>query len=520
MNVGMIKLNLALLTNVKCSNRVLVTQVPLLNVVSLRMFAAAKRKKDEESNGVKCNYDPAKSNYDAIKDAAWKDGEKVPYIYFATTLKSIEENSSRLKMMEILSNYFWSVLKKSPDDLLPSIYLCLNKLGPSYEGLELGIGESMLIKALADATGRKSEQIKNDIKNKGDLGLVAEASRTTQTTLFQPQRLTVQSVFKGFREIAEFTGHSSANKKLQKIQSLLVACRDCEARYLIRSLAGKLRIGLAEQSLLVALSQSLYLAGEKTGKISRGTDSFKKKVEEISSVLKTVYVRCPNYEKIVKVILEEGWQALPDRCQLTPGIPLQPMLAHPTKGVDEVLRRFNQAKFTCEFKYDGERAQIHVLPDKSTQIFSRNQENNTSKYPDIISRIPEVLKEGVESCILDCEAVAWDRQEKHILPFQVLSTRKRKDATEEDIKVQVCLFAFDLLYLNGESLVTSSFRDRRQKLQDNFNQVEGKFMLATSKDVESTDEIQEFLEESIKGKKSESTSCRSYCLKPKSHLFS
>lgn len=115
------------------------------------------------------------------------------------------------------------------------------------------------------------------------------------------------------------------------------------------------------------------------------------------------------------------------------------MLACPTRGVADVLQKFESTKFTCEWKYDGERAQIHLLDGGEVRIYSRNQENNTSKYPDIISRFQSWINPStpVQSAIIDSEAVAWDTEKQHILPFQVLSTRKRKDAIESDIKVQV-----------------------------------------------------------------------------------
>jgi len=99
--------------------------------------------------------------------------------------------------------------------------------------------------------------------------------------------------------------------------------------------------------------------------------------------------------------------------------------------------------------------------------------------------------------ILDCEAVAWDK-EKGIQPFQILSTRKRKDAVESEIKVQVCLFGFDLLYLNGERLVNKNFQERRDLLRENLKEVEGEFYYAKGIDGTSTEEIQVALEDSIK----------------------
>lgn len=202
---------------------------------------------------------------------------------------------------------------------------------------------------------------------------------------------------------------------------------------------------------------------------------------------------------IIPVLLREGIAELPKHCKLTPGIPLKPMLAHPTKGVSEVLQRFDGLKFTCEWKYDGERAQIHINDSGEVSIYSRNQENNTSKYPDVISRLDACKTEKVVSCILDCEAVAWDKEKKQILPFQILSTRKRKDANEADIKVQVCVFMFDLLYLNGEPLVREPFAKRRELLKEHFKEEEGQWHFATSMDTKTIEEVQEFLEESVKG---------------------
>lgn len=297
-------------------------------------------------------------------------------------------------------------------------------------------------------------------------------------------------------------------KKIDKMQSIFVSCRHSEARFFIRSLLGKLRIGLAEQSLLQAIAQACALTPpnqkEYPPKILqsvKGESALKEKVDEVSLIIKTVYCQCPNYDKIITVLLSDGIDALLDKCKMTPGTPLKPMLAHPSKGVQEVLNRFGNIKFTCEYKYDGERAQIHLHNDGTVNIFSRNQENNTTKYPDIISRIDMVQKPDatVTSFILDCEAVAWDCDKKQILPFQQLSTRKRKDAKEDDIKVQVCVFMFDLLYLNGKPLVTLPFIKRRELLREHFCETEGVWLFATSIDTSDIDEVQEFLEISVKG---------------------
>ncbi|XP_034742678.1 DNA ligase 1 isoform X2 [Etheostoma cragini] len=459
-----------------------------------------------ESTAGQTDYDPSRPKYHPVDHACWKQGQKVPYLAVARTFEKIEEDSGRLKNIETLSNLLRSVLLLSPDDLLCCVYLCLNQLGPAYLGMELGVGETVLMKAVAQATGRQLDKIKAEAQEKGDLGLVAESSRSNQRMMFQPASLTAGGVFRKLKEIASMSGNSAMNKKIDIIKGLFVACRFSEARYIVRSLAGKLRIGLAEQSVLSALSQAVCLTppgqGLPPAVIDAGkgmsTESRRAWIEEKSLILKQTYCEMPNYDVIIPVLLKDGIDELPNHCKLTPGVPLRPMLAHPTKGVGEVMKRFDEAAFTCEYKYDGERAQIHILESGEVRVFSRNQEDNTSKYPDIISRIPKVKKDSVVSCVLDSEAVAWDREKKQIQPFQVLTTRKRKDVDASEIKVQVCVYAFDLLYLNGESLVRQPLSRRRALLKESFLEVEGEFVFARSIDSDNTDAIAEFLEQSVR----------------------
>jgi DNA ligase-1 len=174
------------------------------------------------------------------------------------------------------------------------------------------------------------------------------------------------------------------------------------------------------------------------------------------------------------------------------------MLGKPAKGIEAILERFAGSLFTIEFKYDGERAQIHLLSDGSVKIYSRNSEDNTGKYPDLVTdTLPAVKDERTVSAIIDTEVVAYDPESKKILPFQTLSTRKRKVVDQATIQVQVCLFAFDLLFHNGKSYLEEPFAVRREVLHSHFKPVEGKFQFAEFKDTNDPEDIQAFLTQSV-----------------------
>ncbi|KAK0532786.1 ATP-dependent DNA ligase Cdc17 [Tilletia horrida] len=442
------------------------------------------------------------------KDSGWKADQPVPYKKLCEAFAEIEATTKRLAILDILTNFFRQVIENRPSELLQTVYLCINRLCPDYEGLELGLGESLIIKAIARSTGRKEADIKKDLTVHGDLGVVAINSRKNQPTMFKPKPLDVPTVFKTLREIAGMSGNKSQDRKIGAIVKLLTACVEQEPKYLIRSLEGKLRIGLAERTVVVALGQAAVFS--KLGNKARNMDSEKlsKLLEEGTNTLKAVQSELPCYDKIVPALLEQGIEGLRESCKLTPGIPLKPMLAKPTKAIGEVLDRFEGKQFTCEYKYDGERAQVHYLEDGTLAVFSRNSENMSVKYPDLVQQIPRCIKEGVKSFVLDAEAVAWKAPEMDaegnvtqpgkLLPFQELSKRKRKDVKAEDIKVKVKLFGFDLLYLNGEPLLQKELKERRRLLAENFKPVENEFEYATHQDCSTVEEIQIFLDASVK----------------------
>ncbi|KAI1335737.1 DNA ligase [Xylariaceae sp. FL0016] len=458
----------------------------------------------------------------------WKEGAPVPYAALCTTFSLIEMTTKRLQIIEYCASFLRQVLRLTPDDFLPVVLLMINKLAPDYAGIELGIGESLIMKAIGETTGRSLQVIKADQKDIGDLGLVAVKSRSTQPTMFKPKSLTVKGVHKGLMDVATIAGGGAQGRKVDLIKKLLSAAdahssgkidihKDkggpSEAKYLVRFLEGKLRLGLAEKSVLVAIAQAVIChEADRKGKVPSTTE-----MEQAEQLLKTVYSELPSWDIIVPAMINDGIMNLKDACKLRPGVPLKPMLAKPTKAITEVLDRFENQTFTCEYKYDGERAQIHyvakersgdyieALPEATKEaaegvasIFSRNSEDLSKKYPDILAKLHTWVKEGTKSFVLDCETVAWDVAEKKVLPFQQLMTRKKKDVKIEDVKVKVCVFAFDLLFLNGEAVVEKPLRERRELMHGAFNAVEGEFAFATSMDGQELEQIQVFLDESVK----------------------
>lgn len=243
------------------------------------------------------------SGNDAYPD--WKPGEPVPYAALCTTFSLIELTTKRLIISSHCSLFLRQVLRLTPQDLLPTVQLMVNKLAADYAGIELGIGESLIMKAIGETTGRSLQIIKADQAEIGDLGLVAAKSRSSQPTMFKPKALTVKGVLDGLMAIATVSGDGSQGRKVAGIKKLLSAAdvalagqgskgvdinKDkggaSETKFIIRFLEGKLRLGLAEKTVLVALSHAMVIHEmERKGKKLPSSEQLAKG----EAILKTVY---------------------------------------------------------------------------------------------------------------------------------------------------------------------------------------------------------------------------------------
>jgi DNA ligase 1 len=259
----------------------------------------------------------------------------------------------------------------------------------------------------------------------------------------------------------------------------------------------QLRIGAVKTTMLIALSRAFQLSrppGADFPLRSQKELAILKKetLAEIwlrgEETVKACFARRPNYNDLIPVLLEIGvCDELLIRCGLALHVPLRPMLGSITRDLSDMLTKLQGRDFSCEYKYDGQRAQVHCDEKGRVSIFSRHLELMTEKYPDLVAIIPQIRGEGVSSFIMEGEVVAVDRQSGDLKTFQTLTNRARKDVAIGSIKVDVCLFAFDLMYLNGEPLLDRPFRERRELLRSLFTEVPLRFTWVKSIDATSQD---------------------------------
>lgn len=443
------------------------------------------------------------------------EGGNATYALLTHAFILVNSTASRIKIVDTLVNALRIIIEADPSSLLPAVWLATNSISPPYIDLELGLGGSAISKALKKVCGLDGPGLKKLYDKHGDAGDVAfEAKKRQSLTLRKPKPLTIKSVFESLHKIANAKGQGSVEAKQRIVERLVQDSRGAEeSRYIVRTLVQHLRIGAVKTTMLIALSRAFLLSkppGATFPLLSSG-QLLKLSKQELADVyapaeelVKACFARRPNYNDLVPTLLEIGvcQSELLLRCGLAMHIPLRPMLGGITRDLNEMLTKLSNREFTCEYKYDGQRAQVHCDENGKVTIFSRHLEVMTDKYPDLVALVPKIRGEGVSSFIIEGEVVAIDQETGELKPFQTLSNRARKDVVIGSVKVDVCLFAFDLMYLNGEELMARSLRERRNLLRSLFIEIPHHFTWVKNLDATSSDEetISDFFKQAVADK--------------------
>jgi DNA ligase-1 len=394
------------------------------------------------------------------------------YSLVAEAYEKIESTTKRLEM----TDYLVGLLKKTPKDIIGKVvYLTQGKLYPDFAGIEIGIAEKLAVKAVARGTGQKESTIEESLRKIGDLGEVAEKflEKRVQASFFQ-KPLTVEGVYQTLDKIAKATGSGSIDQKINLLAGLFADATPKEAKYLVRTATGNLRLGIADMTVLDALA--ITYGG---GKDSR-------------TILERAYNVSSDLGRVAKVAAESGIEGLKN-FKISLGEPIRPMKAERLSSPKEILEKLG-GKCIAEYKYDGERIQAHKDGGHVT-LFSRNLENITGQYPDAAELIGKNIKP--KEAIIEAECVAVNTDTGEMMPFQELMHRRRKYEIEKAIEeYPVSLFVFDVVYVDGKDLTLEPY-PVRHKILEELVQRSDRIQMAKYLETNDPDEMEKFFEEAI-----------------------
>ncbi|KAI9367204.1 ATP-dependent DNA ligase [Aspergillus egyptiacus] len=459
----------------------------------------------EDTLSLSVPFDQSPLLFDSLKyaqelKAHWSaQGGNASYALLTRAFVLANATTSRIKIVDTLVNFIRVLIEGDPSSVLPAVWLATNSISPPYHELELGLGGSSISKAFKKIYGMNSHGLKTLYDKLGDAGDVAfEAKKRQSFTLVKPKPLSIKGVYLSLTKIAMSKGAGSQESKQRIVEKLLQDTRGAEeSRYIVRTLVQNLRIGAVKTTMLIALARAfLFSKPDGASFTVRSREELARLKKEplaelynnAEEIVKASYARHPNYNDLVPCLLEIGiTEELLLRCGLQLHMPLMPMLGSITRDLSEMLTKLQGRDFTCEYKYDGQRAQVHCDEKGKVSIFSRHLEQMTEKYPDLVSLVPQIRGEGVSSFILEGEVVAVDQETGELQAFQILTNRAKKNVDIGAIKVNVCLFAFDLMYLNGTPLLDRPLRERRGLLRSLFVEIPNRFTWVKSLDATSAD---------------------------------
>jgi DNA ligase 1 len=395
----------------------------------------------------------------------------VRYQIVAEAYRDLEAASARLVLIDRLGE----LVRQTPAELLPTVaLLCQGQIAPDFAGVELGVNERLAARAVATAAGVPPEQVLALARDTGDLGLAAERL-LRELDPDRPATLEVRTVFEGLHQVAAAEGTGSQGRKLAGLGSLLQQATPLEARYLVRTCTGSLRLGIGTATILDALAE-VHAGGRKA-----------------RPILERAYNICSDL-RLVASTLTAGGLAEVEAMQVRAGNPVRPMLAQRLSEPAEILARLD-GRCAAEYKYDGIRLQAHRTADGALELYTRRLDRVSTQFPEVVELLDKSL--GPREVILEGEAVAFDPASGELRPFQDVMFRRRKHGISEAVRdFPVSMFCFELLYADGADLTRLPYLERRARLAEAVT-VSERLRLTTAEQVDEEAALERLFEQAV-----------------------
>jgi DNA ligase-1 len=395
------------------------------------------------------------------------------YETLAEAYDEVETTSGSLEKIRIFSEL---LQKADPSEVRQIVALTIGKLHPDWKSEpEIGIAEKMAIQVVASAASVPESEVRKLLQKTGDIGSAAESLllESAQATLFA-QELTVSVVYDTLDQAAKVSGSGSNKIKVSKLVGLLTDAKPIEARYVLRTVTGSLRLGLGHMGLID--SMAMAFTGDK----------------ETRNDIEAAFNVCSDLAKIASILANDGIEAV-RAVRTNVGVPIRMMAAKKLSNPEEIIEKV-LGKALVENKYDGERVQVHKNGDEVV-LYSRRQEVITAQYPDVVELVQNHVK--AETCVMEGECVAVDPSTGKMRPFQELMRRRRKtDIEATQAEVPVALFFFDILYADGKD-VTSLPMLKRRELMEKIVETTERVQLTAAELTDDPERLQAIFEEAI-----------------------
>ncbi len=362
----------------------------------------------------------------------------------AHCFEELDGTSSRLTLIELLTQLFRSI--ERPDEIEQVCYLVQGRVAPFFEALEMGMAEKSVARSIAMAYHTIPEHVEALYATLGDLGLVAgQVNREAGTV---STVLGVEEIFQGLKAIAQTAGKGAVEQRIARLSDLLRRVDSVSAKYVVRILLGKLRLGIGDATVLDALAKARWNDAKKR-KLLEGAYH---KTSDLGIIARTLWEH-PGEEEAQRAVAALDIQV---------GKPVHSQLAERLPEASAIIAKMGAV--VAQYKYDGLRAQIHKDGQQVT-IFSRNLEDQSHMFPELIAGTLGQIR--AESAILDAEALAYNATSEEFLPFQETTRRRRKhgiEALAEQLPLKA--FVFDILYKDGVSLLDTPLVERLKILEE------------------------------------------------------